>query len=221
MCICVNSYCSITSWRLWFHRRLFVQQFSKIRCRHRNYVTLERAVGHFYHQGLKEIPFLWPQIHLTSDASCLQLSECRQAAVAEPIWEPIGYQSDNDLASLGNGQYLRESTEASGYLNHRYPCSLFTVWLATWDTIHRVLVLYKHICAYWKAKKSSDDSRWFLRLHLNQCVPRLSLSTRTFNLHATEACSNMTGQCYLDYKQKGKYADICLLQMLSNHQDHS
>lgn len=55
--VCVNSYCSITSWRLWLPGWLFVQLFLKIRYLHRNEVTLEWVIGHFYHQGLKETLF--------------------------------------------------------------------------------------------------------------------------------------------------------------------
>lgn len=80
----MNSYCSITSWRLRCPGRLFVQQFwDRTSAQKWSYAWMSK----FYHLGLKVVALLpQPQSdHLTTNASRLHLSECRRTGVAEPF----------------------------------------------------------------------------------------------------------------------------------------
>lgn len=100
--------------------------------------------------------------------------------------------------------YIRTQTSSSVLR------SLFKVWLVTWDGPDDISAnLYKHICIWTqillkKANKKLNHRQtiaYWPRLCFSQCLPPLILSTRTVNLHATKARSNVIGQYDSGYKR--------------------
>ena len=109
--------------------------------------------------------------------------------------------SDEDLASGGNSQCFGADIQAKTSSSVRQ--SLFTVQLASWDSPGKIANscnFFKGNCVIRLLKQFVSFSTQYTnintfcgcfrsRRHFGQCVPPLSLPTRTVYLHATKACS--------------------------------